>query len=211
MSNKLNAADYLLFLLDADERAPINGAIRLMKMMFLFNQEIMPAISQKGASVGELPHFFAYDFGPFSKDIYEQIEFFENLNFLKTSQVDAVEHTDEFDDWETIYGEDVLDVTLKDGYRRLNIDYKSIKYEITERGDKYVQTKISPELSDEIKVLLTNFKRKINSITTQQLLFYVYSRYENFTTASKIKEKVLGKSTIMPDEAELVDLNDDNN
>ncbi len=211
MSNKLNAADYLLFLLDADERAPINGAIRLMKMMFLFNQEIMPAISQKGGSVGELPRFFAYDFGPFSKDIYEQIEFFENLKFLKTSQVDAVEHTDEFDDWETIYGEDVLDSTLKDGYRRLNIDYKSIKYEITERGDKYVQTKISPELSDEIKDLLTNFKRKINTITTQQLLFYVYSRYENFTTASKIKEKVLGKSTIMPDEAELVDLNDDNN
>lgn len=211
MSNKLNAADYLLFLLDADERAPINGAIRLMKMMFLFNQEIMPAISQKGASVGELPQFIAYDFGPFSKDIYEQIEFFENLKFLKTSQVDAIEHTDEFDDWETIYGEDVLDVTLKDGYRRLNIDYKSIKYEITERGDKYVQTKISPELSNEIKDLLTNFKRKINSITTQQLLFYVYSRYENFTTASKIKEKVLGKSTIMPDEADLVDLNDDNN
>lgn len=211
MSNKLNAADYLLFLLDADERAPINGAIRLMKMMFLFNQEIMPAISQKGAIVGELPQFIAYDFGPFSKDIYEQIEFFENLKFLKTSPVDAIEHTDEFDDWETIYGEDVLDVTLKDGYRRLNIDYKSIKYEITERGDKYVQTKISPELSNEIKDLLTNFKRKINSITTQQLLFYVYSRYENFTTASKIKEKVLGKSTIMPDEADLVDLNDDNN
>lgn len=211
MSNKLNGADYLLFLLDADERAPINGAIRLMKMMFLFNQEIMPAISQKGAIIGELPQFIAYDFGPFSKDIYEQIEFFENLKFLKTSPVDAIDHTDEFDDWETIYGEDVLDVTLKDGYRRLNIDYKSIKYEITERGDKYVQTKISPELSNEIKDLLTNFKKKINSITTQQLLFYVYSRYENFTTASKIKEKVLGKSTIMPDEADLVDLNDDNN
>lgn len=211
MSNKLNAADYLLFLLDTDERTPINGAIRLMKMMFLFNQEIMPAISKKGATVGELPQFFAYDFGPFSKDIYEQIEFFENLNFLKTSQVDAVDHTDEFDDWETIYGEDVLDSTLKDGYRRLNIDYKSIKYEITERGDRYVQTKIAPELSGEIKELLTNFKRKINSITTQQLLFYVYSRYEKFTTESKIKEKVLGKSTIMPDEAELVDLNDDNN
>ena len=211
MSNKLNAADYLLFLLDTDKRTPINGAIRLMKMMFLFNQEIMPVISKKGANVGELPQFFAYDFGPFSKDIYEQIEFFENLDFLKTSHVDAVAHTDEFDDWETIYGEDVLDCTLKDGYRRLNIDYKSIKYEITERGDKYVQTKIAPELSEDIKELLTNFKRKINSITTQQLLFYVYSRYEKFTTESKIKEKVLGKSTIMPDEAELVDLNDDNN
>ena len=211
MSNKLNAADYLLFLLDTDERTPIIGAIRLMKMMFLFNQEIMPTISKKGVSVGELPHFFAYDFGPFSKDIYEQIDFFENLDFIKTSQIDVAEHTDEFDDWETIYGEDVLDNTLKDGYRRLNIDYKSIKYEITERGDRYVQAKISPEISDEIKTLLTSFKRKINSITTQQLLFYVYSRYEKFTTESKIKERVLGKSTIMPDEAELVDLNDDNN
>ena len=69
--------------------------------------------------------------------------------------------------------------------------------------------KIIPELSEEIINLLQEFKRKINSITTQQLLYYVYSRYENYTTASKIKDRVLGTTTIMPDESELVNPNED--
>ena len=36
MSGKLSSSDYLLLLLDLDNREPIVGAIRLMKMMFLF-------------------------------------------------------------------------------------------------------------------------------------------------------------------------------
>ena len=59
--------------------------------------------------------------------------------------------------------------------------------------------------------LLLNFKKKLNSITTQQLLYYVYSRYEKYTTESKIKTRVLGTSTVMPDESELVRPDDDNN
>ena len=119
--------------------------------------------------------------------------------------------TDELDDWETLYGEDIFDVELKDGYRKLNIDYKSIKYAIEDRGHRYVEKMIIPELSKEVLDLLLNFKKKLNSVTTQQLLYYVYSRYEKYTTESKIKTRVLGTSTIMPDESELVKPDDDNN
>ena len=82
MSGKLSSSDYLLLLLDLDNREPIVGAIRLMKMMFLFDKEISPVISKKGAKVDVMPEFVAYDFGPFSKDIYEQIELFQNLKFI---------------------------------------------------------------------------------------------------------------------------------
>lgn len=210
MSGKLSSSDYLLLLLDLDEQKPIVGAIRLMKMMFLFDKEISPIISKKGAKVDVMPEFVAYDFGPFSKDIYEQIELFQNLKFIKTDTVATTDSTDELDDWENLYGEDIFDVELKDGYRKLNIDYKSIKYVIEERGHRYVEKKILPELSQEVIELLRNFKKKLNSITTQQLLYYVYSRYEKYTTESKIKTRVLGSSTIMPDEAELVNPDDDN-
>ena len=211
MSNKLSSSDYLLLLLDLDDRKPIVGAIRLMKMMFLFDKEISPIISKKGAKLDVMPEFVAYDFGPFSKDIYEQIELFQNLKFIKTDSVSTNDSTDELDDWETLYGEDIFDVELKDGYRKLNIDYKSIKYVIEDRGHKYVEKKITPELSPEVLELLLNFKKKLNSITTQQLLYYVYSRYEKYTTESKIKTRVLGTSTVMPDESELVRPDDDNN
>ena len=211
MSNKLSSSDYLLLLLDLDDRKPIVGAIRLMKMMFLFDKEISPIISKKGAKLDVMPEFVAYDFGPFSKDIYEQIELFQNLKFIKTDSVSTNDSTDELDDWETLYGEDIFDVELKDGYRKLNIDYKSIKYAIEDRGHRYVEKMIMPELSKEVLDLLLNFKKKLNSITTQQLLYYVYSRYENYTTESKIKTRVLGTSTIMPDESELVKPDDNNN
>jgi len=209
--NKLSSSDFLLLLLDLDNQKPIVGAIRLMKMMFLFEKEIAPVITKKGANLDVMPAFIAYDFGPFSKDVYEQIELFENLEFISTKQVAASESTDELDDWETLYGEDIFDVELKDGYRKLNIDYKSVCYSLAERGHKYVTLKILPELSEEIVDLLLRFKKKINGITTQQLLYYVYSRYEKYTTASKIKEKVLGNATVMPDESELVTPNDDGN
>lgn len=211
MSNKLSSSDYLLLLLDLDDRKPIVGAIRLMKMMFLFDKEISPIISKKGAKLDVMPEFVAYDFGPFSKDIYEQIELFQNLKFIKTDSVSTNDSTDELDDWETLYGEDIFDVELKDGYRKLNIDYKSIKYAIEDRGHRYVEKMIIPELSKEVLELLLNFKKKLNSITTQQLLYYVYSRYEKYTTESKIKTRVLGTSTIMPDESELVNPDDNNN
>lgn len=212
-TNKLSSSDYLLLLLALDDKKPIVGAIRLMKMMFLFDKEIAPVIEKKGAQMDVRPDFIAYDFGPFSKDIYEQIEFFETLKFIETSQVGTSDSTDELDDWETLYGEDVFDVELKDGYRKLHIDYKSICYSLAERGEKYVNQKIIPELSAELINILQEFKKKINSVTTQQLLYYVYSRYENYTTASKIKDRVLGTTAIMPDESELVnpDENDDNN
>lgn len=211
MSNKLSSSDYLLLLLDLDDRKPIVGAIRLMKMMFLFDKEISPIISKKGAKLDVMPEFVAYDFGPFSKDIYEQIELFQNLKFIKTDSVSTNDSTDELDDWETLYGEDIFDIELKDGYRKLNIDYKSIKYVIEDRGHRYVEKMILPELSKEVLDLLLNFKKKLNSVTTQQLLYYVYSRYEKYTTESKIKTKVLGTSTIMPDESELVNPDDNNN
>jgi UDPglucose 6-dehydrogenase len=74
-----------------------------------------------------MPEFVAYDFGPFSKDIYEQIELFQNLKFIKTDSVSTNDSTDELDDWETLYGEDIFDVELKDGYRKLNIDYNIVR------------------------------------------------------------------------------------
>ena len=46
------------------------GAIRLTKMMFLFEKEIAPALKAKGLESDNLPGFIAYNFGPFSKEDY---------------------------------------------------------------------------------------------------------------------------------------------
>ena len=204
MSNTLTLADYMLVLLDLDDKSPIIGAIRMMKMMFLFEKEILPLLKKKNIDVSNVPPFIAYDFGPFSKDIYEQLELFTNLEFIKTEPVDTVENSDEFDDWVDLYGEDIFDKTFKDGYRRLNVDYRSLQYSITQRGDKFVSIKLLPIIGDDVKRLLLSFKKKICELSTSQLLYYVYSRYEAYTTKSKIKDKVLNAPIIMPEDSTLV-------
>ena len=45
---KLTGADALLLLLFLDNQKPIDGAIRLTKMMFLFEHEIAPILKNNG-------------------------------------------------------------------------------------------------------------------------------------------------------------------
>ena len=90
-NKKLNGADYLLLLLYLDNGNPIRGAVRLMKMMFLFEKEIAPLLKNKGLDSNKLPEFIAYDFGAFSKDVYEQIDLFKSIEFIIVKNIEADE------------------------------------------------------------------------------------------------------------------------
>ena len=100
--SKMTGADYLLLLLYLDNCSAINGAIRITKMMFLFNMEIAPVLKKKGVSIcdEDLPKFSAYNYGPFSKDVYEQVELFQSIGFIKVKNLYATEEMSEVDDWE---------------------------------------------------------------------------------------------------------------
>ncbi len=74
--SKLTGADALLLLLYLDNQSVINGAVRLTKMMFLFENEIAPNMKNGEIDIEKLPKFFPYNYGPFSKDVYEQLGLF---------------------------------------------------------------------------------------------------------------------------------------
>ena len=161
---KLNGADYLLLLLYLDNKKPILGAIRLEKMMFLFNMEIAPLLKQKGLDVDKLPEFIPYNYGPFSKDVYEQIELFKGIKFIQVTDLKATEEMVEVDDLEEMSFEDasfVNEMTSK-GYE-LKADGTYYKYSLLKMGEDYVIEKILPSINDEQKALLEEFKKtKIN-------------------------------------------------
>lgn len=186
--NKLNGADYLLLLLYLDGKKPIKGAIRLTKMMFLFSKEIMPELKKIGLESEKLPEFIAYNFGPFSKDLYEQIDFFTNINFIKATDVNSSEDMGEIDDW---IGEwfDETDTPIDLG---INVDSKYLKYELLERGEQYVEKKILPLLTDPQKRILTQFKSKITRTSAKDILRYVYTKYPESAANSIIKKEIIG-------------------
>lgn len=183
MNNKLTGSDYLLLLLYLNNQKPIYGAVKLEKMMFIFDKEIKKIISSKGFKIDKMPEFFAYHFGPFSKDVYVQIELFKNIKFVDVIDKKTKEGMDEVDD--------VLIFDDSISYNELTNDGKLTVYTIANKGVAYVEEKIVPLLSDEIINLLENFKSKIVSLPSRSLLKYVYSKYPEYTVNSIIKEDVL--------------------
>ena len=184
---KLNGADYLLLLLYLNDKEPILGAVRLIKMMFLFNKEIAPLLKNDGLESDNLPEFISYNYGPFSKDVYEQIELFKGIRFIQVSNIKAQEEFIEVDDFEEMSYVDGVD---NKGYELKN-DGTYYKYNILKLGENYVSEEILPCVGTKEKRLLEEFKKKITTLPPKQLLKYVYSKYPEYTEKSLIKDKVL--------------------
>ena len=170
---QLNGADYLLLLLFLNNKQPILGAIRLTKMMFLFEKEIAPILKSKGLDSENLPGFIAYNYGPFSKDVYEQIELFKGIKFIQVSNIKAEEEMAEVDDLEEA---PFTDEMSNYGYS-LNNDGKYYKYQILSTGERFVNERILPDITPDQIRILSDFKRKITSLTPKQILKYVYLKY----------------------------------
>ena len=184
---KLNGADYLLLLLYLNQKHPIMGAVRLTKMMFLFEKEIAPILKTKGLESDNLPGFIAYNFGPFSKDVYEQVELFKGIKFIQVTNIKAGEEMAEVDDLEEA---PFTDEISNYGYF-LNNDGKYYKYQLLSTGEKYVLEKIKPCITQEQETILSSFKRKITSLSPKQILKYVYTKYPEYAENSLIKDEVL--------------------
>lgn len=184
---QLNGADYLLLLLFLNNKQPILGAIRLTKMMFLFEKEIAPILKSKGLDSENLPGFIAYNYGPFSKDVYEQIELFKGIKFIQVSNIKAEEEMAEVDDLEEA---PFTDEMSNYGYS-LNNDGKYYKYQILSTGERFVNERILPDITPDQIRILSDFKRKITSLTPKQILKYVYLKYPEYAENSLIKDEVL--------------------
>ncbi|WP_308149414.1 hypothetical protein [Spiroplasma sp. AdecLV25b] len=181
---KLKGADYLLLLLYLDNKKPIKSLTRLVKMMFLFNKEVVHNIKDN-VKLNLLPEFIVYNFGPFSRDVYEQVELFRSLKFIEVASNSRVEEMGAFDNFEL--------AASCDDDKEFEVDplYIMYEYRIAQNGINYVEQKILP-LESNVIDLLTRFKQKITTLTIKQILYYVYNKYPNYINKSLIKDEVLG-------------------
>lgn len=185
----LSGADCLLVMLYLEQQAPILGAVRLTKMMFIFDKEISKRLKNDGVDLTNPPDFFAYNYGPFSKDVYEQIELFRSIGFVDVEDMNASEEMAEVDDWEEA---PFIDETIAQEKSHLNKDGKYYKYTLTALGIAYVETNIIAILTQDQIDFLSEFKRKIMNLSPRAILKYVYTKYPEYTSKSVIKDEVLG-------------------
>jgi len=190
---KINGKDLLLLFLYVPGNTgqgyePIRGRTRLTKMIFIFEKEIYKKFEfDKILPENVLPEFHPYKYGPFAKELYSNIEFFQNIGFINVRYIEyestdeAKTESEEFVYWEEdiIIDEDITDV--------VEIE----EFYLTNTGKEYVKEKIVPILSHNQLEVLKKFKSTLNGISLQKILKYVYNKYPRYSADSEIKEKIL--------------------
>lgn len=167
----------------------IIGRTRLIKMMFLFEKEIKRHfVKDSDVSIINFPEFYAWDFGPFSKDIYNDIEFLSNNNFLNSNNIDESLLDFEIEEYKTW----IEDFTFDNEKELLLNDPQTENFLLTKKGIEFVRKNIYNIISDNQKAIIKNFKEELTLSSLNSILRYTYLKYPSYSTKSKIKEKVIG-------------------
>ena len=191
---EMNGKDLLLAFLYSPGVAtatnePIVGRTKLTKMMFLFEKQIYPRFFEDTLQI-ELPVFEPYYFGPFSKQLFEDLSFFESIGMIKSeettiplSAADKIESDgvfDEEDEWAEASFDDMSGLY-------------ELSYALTQSGIKYVADKVWLLFTDIQIEKLVAFKAQINRISLDSLLRYVYKQYPDEARKSIIASRYLGE------------------
>lgn len=168
---------------------PIVGRTRIVKMMFLFSKEVQPQLRKKGIEFS-LPQFDAYDYGPFSSDVFDDLETLRTLQILSVETVPASEPFDVLDD----FSEQDYRFGSAGEVERQFMD----KYSLTpDRGIGFCESVLVRRFTAEQMDFLKAFKTRCNGVSLTALLRYVYTRYPKYTENSKIRERVLKYETLV--------------
>jgi len=176
-----SATDVLLVLLYAPgisnkEGEPIHGITRLEKLMFLLEKE-----TSFKEIINKNYKFDAYDYGPFSSEIFDDIESLKSAGILNESKSGG--HKLEYIDFE----ENEMNV-----YETISSSPSIKKYELTPKGiaiGKILFESLSDIQKKEILRIKSEFNS--NSMSINKLLSYVYRGYPDFTKKSVIRNQIL--------------------
>ena len=196
----LTGKDILLLLLYAPntdgEPCGIMGRTRLTKMVFLFEKEVYEDFKfDREIARDKLPAFYPWNYGPFSRDVYADIDFFVHIQFVRTRQCSDEqplrEEAEEYQLWETDL-DDPSSTTSVTEYAQELID-------LTVLGRQYVEDReVWSRLSSNQQAALIEFKRRFSEAPLFAILRYVYDRYPDMTSKSVIREQVVGQGRCHP-------------
>lgn len=185
---------------------PILGRTRLMKMVFIFEKELSHFFQNENKPMDF--NFEAYNFGPYSKKVYEAIDFLETREIIQLFPVFSPipMNKDEMDQNRRInrmgVDEMELDRRLMEeeaevlGFQNEDI-FISEGFELTDKGKKMMNDRTIwfswAELPDEKRKVLVDFKTKMVNTTLKDLLKYVYAKYPKYAEKSLIYHTLLSE------------------
>ncbi|MGE4296015.1 MAG: hypothetical protein AB7E49_09970 [Campylobacterales bacterium] len=186
-TRKLKSSEFILLVLHADNRMPINGNTRIQKIMFVFEKELYKQGDfHKLSDEPNLFKFSAYKFGPFSKEITKHLDFFVKYGMIDRELVKEVD--------EDLLIENSLEES-DDSIDQNASQFGCYRYSITDIGAEFVETKILPMLSVSQWESILKLKKQFTAFGLKKVLNYVYTKYPDMTVNSEILEDVINGQT----------------
>lgn len=192
----LSGKELLLLLLYAptegeEGSAPIRGRTRLTKMMFLLEEELLPELElDELIDEDSLPEFRAWKFGPFSKEVFDDIDFFKTLDFVQCSssgEPAAKEEALERDYW---MGAETVGLDQSPDEPAYS-EYSEESFKISSLGQDYIREKGLWEVLDKRqREKIVEFKKDLAQAPLYAILRYVYNRYPELAEKSEIRDEI---------------------
>jgi hypothetical protein len=175
LADSLEGSDLVLMLLAAptdvaSARGRVNGITRLEKLLYLVEKETSVAESV----AGEHLRFKAYNYGPFSKDVYEAVELLEESGLLAEERIV---------DGQTIDSMEDVNVT---GAVEAD-EYVERRFVLTEHG-RLVANLLAQHHPD-VAEQMTGIKDRYAQRSLSGLIRYVYKTYPDSAKNSVIAHR----------------------
>ncbi len=171
-----NRKDVLLLLLFApgsngEDSEPIIGRTRLMKLLYLANHEY--DIADLLGLSDKWYRFEPYHYGPFSKDVFDDVDFLKNVDLIETrdngpQSIPGL--------WEEERASEEAAEDIEDGFVKINM-YEEESHQLTEKGKAFVFEKLLSHMDDDVWNKIRTLKQKEGSLSLSTLLRYVYSKF----------------------------------
>lgn len=188
-----NRRDILLLLLyspgkDGAINESITGRTRLVKMLFLFREELLPHF-KKGTAITEenFYEFFPWSYGPFSSQVYDDLNFFILRGFIEVEEAEDEPIPQSLEEWEHWLagsaGNQLVDDTV--------VEYTEQSFRLSATGKDWTSV-LYNSLNSSQKDSLRMFKKRMALTPLRAILRYVYEEYPSQIENSEIREEILG-------------------
>lgn len=168
----------------------IGGITRLQKLLYILEKEENLTPTEDGFD------FAAYNYGPYSARLYDDLEWLENFGLIKSEVTAAATEAEaaEVDllDFDELMGDgaELTDDGLADGMGGPDA-LEERRFIITKDGAEWIKSLINSGEYDPVVDGIRRVKRKYGKYSLSDLLHYVYKKFPEMTVESEIKGKVL--------------------
>ena len=189
MNNSIERTDlFLAFFfaptVSSENNVPIKGRTKLEKAFFIFEKEIKKNFFNGKSAKVPFYEFNPYNYGPYSDKVIEDLNFFLSIGFIEESETDIpIPDASKVEGKQSKPDAYAVDTDCDDKFE--------ISYLLSEKGERYTAENVWVKLSTNQKDALIELKTRITELSLDTILRYVYNKYPEMTSKSKIADKYL--------------------